>query len=240
MTFDSRTEYQRQFIGDQNGTYQENYRSMLQDRNKRILHERSHTPLTWVELDKQEEKSKSQVVNKSQPDVPVLSNSFSMPSPEILNIIVNDSMEKEKEKENENDQVKRSQSVQTYFESGKRDVGIQSSCRHRPWSRPKSYRKPLKLKQPSVIQEKPIILYGWADKTSLQKKKTFNVKAPAFDVKPTALRAARRREEQFRTLTTRKEKLGQEKLKTQALIDSLTNFEQWQTEYQKEFNLKSI
>lgn len=240
MTSDSRTEYQRQFIGNQNGSFQETYRSMVKDRNQRKCHERSHTPLTWLDNTQEEKLPPSPIVNKSQHNVPMLDESFAITeTPELVNSSIGDDL-KEKNKEKENDpQVKRShQSVQTHFEPVKRDIGIQSPCRQRPWSRPKSYRKPLKLKQPSVIQEKPIILYGWADKTSLQKKKTYNVKAPVYDVKPTALRAARRREEHVRTLKTRKEKLGQEKLKTQALIDSLTHFDKWQTEYQKEFSLK--
>ena len=237
MNTDSRTEYQRQFIGDQNGTFRDNYRSMLKERNMRKCHERSHTPLTWIEENQKE--LSPLVVNKPQHSVPILDESFAISeTPEIVNSSNDDSMEKNQEKENE-PQVKGShQSVQTHSDSGKRDVGVQSPCRQRPWSRPKSYRKPLKLKQPSVIQEKPIILYGWADNTSLQKKKTYNVKAPVYDVKATALRAARRREERVHTLTTRKEKLGQEKLKTQVLIDSLTNFDKWQTEYQKEFSLR--
>lgn len=238
MTFESLTEYQRQFIGDINGTFEETYRSMLRARNKRKSNERSHTPLIWVEIDghKEQEKEKTNsrievLENSSPPVVPLLDKSFSIPSTTVTSMI-----DKSEETKIEENGSKRSQSVQTNFESEKRNVGIQSPCRQRPWNRPKSFKKALKLKKPSVIQEKPIILYGWADNTSLQKKKTYNVKAPVLDVQPTALSAARRREEKIRTITSRKEKLNQEKIKTQVLIDSLTNFGQWQTEYQTEFN----
>lgn len=117
------------------------------------------------------------------------------------------------------------------------DVGVQSPSRENSWKscerRKISNKHGSKFKH--VFHEKPIIAYEWAANTSLQKKRTFNVKAPSSAVRQSALRAAKQRELQKHIRLDRKQRLSEEKCKNRALIDSLTNFNEWQTEYQKQF-----
>lgn len=238
------SEYQQQFIGDSNGTFRENYRNMLRERSRRISIERSHTPFTWFDINQnvREDKHSSVIIDdsiivRSKSAVPIVEK-YKSQSTSPMSTSSHSSDDEESYKEN---MFQRSQSVQTNFDMEKHDIEVQTPVRHRPWLKPKpSVRKKSATKRPidkkSVfVHERPLIAYGRGDKSSLVNKKTYNVKAPLTSVKPTAFLAAKRRDEHLRKTTTKKERASQEKLKTQALIESLTGFEQWQTVYQKEF-----
>ena len=238
------SEYKRQFVGDKDGTFRENYLSMVQMRNQRKSYERSHTPIIWLDDIRDDDKEEKKRNNSMEIDTTntkcINKENIQTPLP-VPNIKTSQSVSNIADESMDKENITRSQSVQTCIELKTRDVGVQSPRHQRAWNKQCIVtRNPLKAK---VIQEKPFIsYYGWADKSSIQKKKTYNVKAPLGDVKMSALRAAKRRDEQIRHMVTKKEKLSQEKVKTQAVIDSLTDFDQWQTEYQIKFckKLKKI
>jgi len=243
------SEYKRQFVGDKDGTFRENYLNMVQMRNQRKSHEKSHTPIIWLDddndhddrEDKKKRNNRKLCLNKNM-EVDTTTKcciddeNIQPQSPPVSTMKTSKSVLNGSEESFDKENITRSLSVQTCIETKTRDVGVQSPRHQRAWNKQSIVtRKPLKAKK-SVIQEKPFIsYYGWADKTSIQKKKTYNVKAPLSDVRLTALRAAKRREERISHMVTQKERLNQEKVQTQAVIDSLTNFDHWQTEYQIEF-----
>ena len=239
------SEYQQQFIGDKDGTVRENYRTMLRERSRRISIERSHTPFTWMDMNQNSKEDKrttsilldDSIIARSQSAVPDVGK-YKSQSTSPMSTSSQSSSDEESYKEN---MFQRSQSVQTNFDTEKRDIEVQTPGRDRPWLKPKfTGRKKSATKRPidkksGFVHERPLIAYGRGDKSSLVNKKTYNVKAPLTSVKPSAFLAAKRREEQLRKTTTKKERVSQEKLKTQSLIESLTGFEHWQTVYQKEF-----
>ncbi|XP_057300628.1 centriole, cilia and spindle-associated protein-like [Hydractinia symbiolongicarpus] len=209
-----KSEYQRTYTAFKDGSANKNYKELLQDRKKRKSNELRHTPLIWLDSDSSDE----------EPAVKTPKRNTGV---------------KEKTKKKEPEHVGptspcSNKSVQTDGIICKKDVGVQSPCRHS--MRKVSKRSKDKLKMKTLIRhEKPIIAYGWADMTSIQKKRTFNVKAPHDDVRQSALTAAKIREKNIKTKLTKKERLLKEKLKKKVLVDSLTDFDQWQTEYQKQF-----
>lgn len=205
-----KSEYQRRFAADYGNLEKENYKDMVEFRRRKKSYEFRHTPLSWLDEN----------ADVSSDENTILENKTNIinTTSDIDNSIVS---------------LSTSKSVQTTPASvTRKDVASQSPER----CTRKSPRVLKKILKNSVINhEKPIISYGWADKTSNWKKRTFNVKAPSAEVRQSALRAAKQRDNNLKKRLTKKERLQNEKLKKEALLDSLTNFNEWQTEYQKQF-----
>lgn len=214
------SEYRQKYCESNEDSRKENYKEMLRFRNKRKSYELRHTPIIWLDQegnvndDYESEDSDENVVKEKLESPLPIKKQTPVPLHQCKGVQVNGLIEKV-------------------------DVGVQSPSRTNLNMKPsekKSSRNSARSRlKPCVSHEKPIIAYGWADNTSLQKKRTFNVKAPTTAVRQSALRAAKQREIQKHIRLDRKQRLSEEKLKNQALIDSLTNFTGWQTEYQRQF-----
>jgi len=234
-----KTEYQRCFKHDPSLT--QNYKELLCLRNKRKNFNHHHTPITWDSSDYEEEnetvciaekKSKINSIHDIDQNV-VITRSLSrsrIPSTPLKEI---STQTKVISTRNIGTQSPSKSIRKTRLSKDKSDFTFKPI--KRKIALPKKSTPKIKKSRSCLIQKAPIIAYGWADNTSIQEKKTFNVRAPATQVRSTALQAEKIRELRKKTKLTKKERLAQEKLKREAVIDSLTNFNQWQTEYQKQF-----
>ena len=210
------SEYQRQFLKDTDGTAKENYQAMLTFRRNRKSYEFRHTPIIWLDQNvvaEQEEAERNEKIKICHKERKARCKS--------LKTLDDKSPTKDKSV-----QVQPIQS----------DVAVQTPTKLRRSKRKSSpLKNSPKKKIPFTKHSAPIIAYGWADTSSMQSKRTFNVKAPCGEVRQSALSAAKQREKQKKLQQSKKERMIAEKLKKQAVVDSLTNFQQWQTEYQRQF-----
>lgn len=219
-----KTEYQLHYGTDKEEDENENYLTRLSFRKDRMSSERRHTPLIWIDLEEyHKEKKQVDVLLNADPD-PKLESSIK----ETEHIAVS--------VERENDTVFIEKKVVKEIPSAEKEQPLETMCILKK-EKKKSVLKPLN-KKIMIEHDKPIIAYGWADKTSLDAKKTFNIKAPKTEVRMSALRAATQRDLQRRKRLTSKEKIQKEKSKHQEIIDHLTNFNQWETEYKRQFDLR--
>ena len=253
------SEYQRKFQHDP--TSATHYKEMLKLRRQRRSINHYHTPITWPE-NLHEHSDKENESSKTKRNEIIEGNGGKQSTPIEKSVRSTSCILKSPFKDNytqTNGLVdKRDIGVQSPSKIiEKRSIGIQSpdrserrrskrlylaNCKNMSDENTKVKKRKL-IKMPStsksskstVIQKAPIIAYGWADKSSIEKKKTYNVRAPSSQVKKTALQAANMREVNKKSKKDRKKRLEEEKLEREALINSITNFNQWQTEYQKQF-----
>ena len=220
-----KTEYQLHFGGDDDKVSKENYLSRLNFRKNRISHEKRHTPLIWFDLEDNIEANKTITeINNNETEVISSVNDNLTKTSEDVPVNINKCADVKNEEVN-------TDIIMT------RDIGTQSPSKLKVTIANKKVLKPVNRKI-QIAHDKPIIAYGWADRTSLQAKKTFNVKAPKTEVRSSALRAANQRDVLRKKRLSGREKLRKEKLKQQEVIDALTNFSQWETEYKHQFSSK--
>ena len=247
-----RSEYQKQFQHDPTSVAK--YTEMLQLRQQRKVYNQYHTPITWANTSDDEQgegntkpivsnilssQCKTNVVSNIPPPKSPLKDNFSQtnvvekkdigvqsPNKKMNrgNFGVNFSININKQKRTTPVQLSQNK---TYLN---KDRDRRSSIAKNPTTQKKS--KNLKS---CIIQKAPFILYGWADKSSLQEKLTYNVKAPTSHIKKTALQAARLRELNNIMKLNKKQMVEVEKLKKEPLTNLYTKFNHWQTEYQREF-----
>lgn len=254
-----KSEYQRKFQHDPASAT--HYKEMLKLRQQRRSINHYHTPITWPE-NLYENSDKENKDSKTKTNEIVERNSEKQSTPIEKSIRSTSYLVKSPLKDTYTQTngllEKRDIGVQSPSKIiEKRSIGIQSPEQSERRRSKRLYlanlkntsvedtkvkkRKLIKMPRTSkaskstVVQKAPIIAYGWADKSSIEKKKTYNVRAPSSQVKKTALQAANMRELNKKSKKDRKKRLEEEKLKREALINSVTNFNQWQTEYQKQF-----
>jgi len=225
-----RTEYQLHYGASKEEDEKENYSTRLSFRKDRMLSEKRHTPLIWIDLEDDSVANKIVDIDIHN-DVTITDESPIEALDNVVVVSVDD-----KTSANDNKKIVEEIVPQQIYSTEDTVTKLQIKCKSKDDKR-KAVLKPVNRK--SVIEhDKPIIAYGWADNTSLHAKKTFNIKAPKTEVRISALRAATHRDVQRKKRLTIKEKIEKEKLKQQDIIDTLTNFNQWETEYKRQFGLR--
>ena len=228
MAFQS--EYQQQYVRGKDGIAEAAYTDRLRFRKTRKTCEMRHTPIVWLDnsdiYTTMDSKSLVEKQDVSFDKSPV--DSF-----KIITPILDDEKITLKT-------VGTQTPIKTPHRRSKRkSVALDNLDLNESSSKQKKSLKQ-KKKSKAVISnhKKPIIQYGWNDQSSIVAKKTFNINAPSSEVKQSALSFAKIRETRRKLQLTREEKIEREKKKNQVLIDSLTQFDHWQTEYQRQYNKK--
>ena len=220
------TEYRLHFGSDKHQVSKENYLNRLSFRKDRSSHEQRHTPLIWVEEDNTLTMDTS-IEKPHEPATEVLTVTGGDVTHDVVTdqdtVVVETPLEvSNNDKENEVVPIK---------DEGKPPTNGKKKMDKRRVLKSVNRKKPLE-------HTKPIIAYGWADKDSIQAKRTFNVLAPKAEVRNSALRAANLRDVAKKARVSSREKLRKEKERQQEVIDALTDFSQWETEYRRQFSPK--
>ena len=218
-----KSEYCRKFVAD-NQEMKENYNLLLNFRKKRKSHEFRHTSIAWDDSDDDEDDDK--IKQKKLKVEPKKGSKSKIGQDSVIKDTVTDLDKDATFEVSDNDGKEINKAVKKKVAL---DVPTRKSKRKSSSPR-KDKRKPM-----SLSSRAPLLAYGWADKNSIAAKRTFNMLAPADQVFDSALTAAKQRDARRKSRQTLKEKLEQEQLKRQTLIEELTNFDMWQTEYKKSF-----